>query len=268
MQILAEAYSLLKDVAGLTHDEMGDVFEEWNQGELDSFLVEITRDIVRFKDDDGTPLVEKIRDTAGQKGTGKWTAISALDLGTPVTLIGEAVFARCLSAIKEERVAASKILQGPTPVYISDKKAFLEDLRCAVYAAKIISYAQGFMELREAAKEHGWNLNYGGIALMWRGGCIIRSVFLGDITRAFENNPALSNLLLDPFFTKAIHRTMPHFRRVVSQAVLLGVPAPCFSSALCFYDGYRSAKVPANLIQAQVSFINFRETILVLIHTS
>ncbi|KAH6590286.1 hypothetical protein BASA50_009546 [Batrachochytrium salamandrivorans] len=252
MQILAEAYSLLKDVLGLSHDEMGDIFDEWNSGELDSFLVEITRDIVRFKDTDGLPLVDKIRDTAGQKGTGKWTAISALDLGTPVTLIGEAVFARCLSSIKDERIAASKILQGPVGVHFpGDKKAFIEDIRQAVYAAKIISYAQGFMELREAAKEQGWNLNYGGIALMWRGGCIIRSVFLGDITKAFVNTPELPNLLLDPFFTRAIHRCMPHFRRVVSQAVLLGVPVPCFSSALSFFDGYRSAKVPASLIQAQ-----------------
>ncbi|KAI8904348.1 6-phosphogluconate dehydrogenase [Gorgonomyces haynaldii] len=252
MQILCEAYALMKDVLGLTHDEMGDVFEEWNKGELDSFLVEITRDIVRFKDDDGKPLVEKIRDTAGQKGTGKWTAISALDLGTPVTLIGEAVFARCLSALKDERIKASTILKGPVGVsFPGDKKAFLEDIRAAVYAAKIISYAQGFMELREAAKDQGWNLNYGGIALMWRGGCIIRSVFLGDITKAFRTNPNLSNLLLDPFFTQAIHRCVPHFRRVVSQAVLLGVPVPCFSSALSFYDGYRSARVTANLLQAQ-----------------
>ncbi|KAJ3104233.1 6-phosphogluconate dehydrogenase, decarboxylating [Physocladia obscura] len=252
MQIICEAYQLLKDVVGLTHDEMGEVFEEWNKGELDSFLIEITRDILRFKDTDGSPLVEKIRDTAGQKGTGKWTAISALDLGTPVTLIGEAVFARCLSALKDERVAASKILQGPEGVkFTGDKIAFIEDVRRAVYAAKIISYAQGFMELREAAKEQGWNLNYGGIALMWRGGCIIRSRFLGDITSAFRSNPGLQNLLLDPFFTEAIHRCVPSFRRVVSQSVLLGVPVPAFSTALSFYDGYRSAKVPANLLQAQ-----------------
>ncbi|KAJ3415356.1 6-phosphogluconate dehydrogenase, decarboxylating [Chytridiales sp. JEL 0842] len=252
MQIICEAYSLLKDVLGCSYDEMGAIFEEWNKGELDSFLIEITRDILKFKDTDGSPLVEKIRDTAGQKGTGKWTAISALDLGTPVTLIGEAVFARCLSALKDERVAASKILSGPAAVKFSgDKKSFIEDIRQAVYAAKIISYAQGFMELREAAKEQGWNLNYGGIALMWRGGCIIRSVFLGDITSAFKSNPQLQNLLLDPFFTKAIHRCLPSFRRVVSQAVLLGVPVPAFASALAFFDGYRSARVPANLLQAQ-----------------
>ena len=251
MQILAESYALLKNVLGLSHDEMGDIFENWNKSELDSFLVEITRDIVRFKDDDGLPLVEKIRDTAGQKGTGKWTAISALDLGTPVTLIGEAVFARCLSALKDERVKASTVLKGPDAKFTGDKAKFTEDIRNAVYGAKIISYAQGFMELREAAKEFNWNLNYGGIALMWRGGCIIRSVFLGDITKAFKTNPLLSNLLLDPFFTDAIHRTAPHFRTVVAQAVQLGVPVPCLSSALAFYDGYRSAKLPANLLQAQ-----------------
>ncbi|KAI9342509.1 6-phosphogluconate dehydrogenase [Zopfochytrium polystomum] len=252
MQIICEAYNLLKDIVGLSHDEMADVFTKWNEGELDSFLIEITRDILRFKDTDGTPLVEKINDEAGQKGTGKWTAISALDLGIPVTLIGEAVFARCLSALKSERVGASKILSGPAGIRFSgDKAAFIEDIRQAVYAAKIISYAQGFMELREAAKAEKWNLNYGGIALMWRGGCIIRSVFLGDITNAYRSNPSLTNLLLDPFFTKAILRCMPSFRRVVSQSVLLGVPAPAFSSALAFFDGYRSARVPANLLQAQ-----------------
>ncbi|KAJ3391959.1 6-phosphogluconate dehydrogenase, decarboxylating [Entophlyctis sp. JEL0112] len=255
MQIICEAYQLLKDVVGLSHDEMGDVFEKWNEGELDSFLIEITRDILRFKDDDGQPLVPKIRDTAGQKGTGKWTAISALDLGIPVTLIGEAVFARCLSALKDERVAASKILQGPTDTkFTGDKAAMIEDIRQAMYAAKVISYAQGFMELREAAKQEGWNLNYGGIALMWRGGCIIRSRFLGDITAAFTKNPSLQNLLLDPFFTQVIHRCMPSFRRVVSTSVLVGVPVPAFSTALSFYDGYRSAKVPANLLQAQRDF--------------
>jgi 6-phosphogluconate dehydrogenase len=253
MQILCEAYSLMKDVLKMSHDEMGDVMAEWNKGELDCFLVEITRDILRFKDTDGKPLVEKIRDCAGQKGTGKWTAVSALDLGTPVTLIGEAVFARCLSALKDERVQASSILKGPEGVHFpGDKASFIEDIRCAVYASKIISYAQGFMELREAAKEYKWNLNYGGIALMWRGGCIIRSVFLGDITNAFKSNPSLANLMLDPFFTKALHRTIPHYRRVISQAVLLGIPVPCLASALCFYDGYRSAKLPANLLQAQV----------------
>ncbi|KAJ3076652.1 6-phosphogluconate dehydrogenase, decarboxylating [Podochytrium sp. JEL0797] len=252
MQIICEAYQLLKDVVGLNHDEMTEVFDNWNKGELDSYLIEITADILRFRDEDGKPMVEKIRDCAGQKGTGKWTAISALDLGIPVTLIGEAVFARCLSALKDERVAASKILVGPAnTTFTGDKAAMIEDIRQAMYAAKVISYAQGFMELREAAKAENWNLNYGGIALMWRGGCIIRSRFLGDITGAFNKNPQLQNLLLDPFFTQVIHRCMPSFRRVVSQSVLLGVPVPAFSTALSFFDGYRSARVPANLLQAQ-----------------
>jgi 6-phosphogluconate dehydrogenase len=251
MQIICEAYHLMKDL-GLSNDEMANIFQEWNTGELDSFLIEITRDILRFKDDDGSFLVEKIRDTAGQKGTGKWTAFSALDLGIPVTLIGEAVFARCLSAIKDERVKASSILFSQAEKKApGDRKQFIEDLRQAMYAAKIISYAQGFMLLREAAKEHHWKLNYGGIALMWRGGCIIRSVFLGEITKAFKKNPDLTNLLLDPFFTQAIHRCLPSFRRVVAHAVMNGIPVPALSTALSFYDGYRSAKLPANLLQAQ-----------------
>ncbi|TPX31347.1 phosphogluconate dehydrogenase (NADP+-dependent, decarboxylating) [Synchytrium microbalum] len=251
MQIIAEAYFLMKTCLHMTADEMADVLDEWNKGELDSFLIEITRDIMRFKDEDGTALVEKIRDTAGQKGTGKWTAIQALDLGTPVTLIGEAVFARCLSALKTEREAASKILDAHSVEFKGDKKAFIEDIRQAVYAAKIISYAQGFMELREAAKEQAWNLNYPSIALMWRGGCIIRSVFLGDITAAFRKNQHLTNLLLDPFFTSAIHRCMPSFRRVCAQAMLSGAPIPCLATALNFYDGYRLPRGSANLLQAQ-----------------
>ncbi|KAJ3187935.1 hypothetical protein HDU85_006328 [Gaertneriomyces sp. JEL0708] len=255
MQILAEAYALMKNVLGMTYDEMASTFDEWNKSELDSFLVEITAKVLAFKDEDGKPMVEKIRDTAGQKGTGKWTAISALDLGIPVTLVSEAVFARCLSALKDERVKASKVLKGPENVKFSgDKKAFLEDIRQACYAAKIVSYAQGFMEMRAASGESKWNLNYGGIALMWRGGCIIRSAFLGDISNAFKSNPDLTNLLLDPFFTKAIHNALPHYRRVASQALLLGVPVPAFTSALCFYDGYRSARVSANLLQAQRDF--------------
>lgn len=250
MQILAEAYDIMHRVLELSYDEMASIFAEWNKTELDSFLVEITSHVLAFKDDDGKPLVEKIRDTAGQKGTGKWTAISALDLGTPVTLVSEAVFARCLSALKDERVAASKVLSGPEDTkYTGDKKVFLEDIRQALYAAKIISYAQGFMELREAAKEFNWKLNYSGIALMWRGGCIIRSVFLGDISKAFKS-PELKNLLLDPFFANAIQKTLPHYRRVVSTSALLGVPIPALSSALCFYDGYRSPRVSANLLQA------------------
>ncbi|KAI8817146.1 6-phosphogluconate dehydrogenase [Fimicolochytrium jonesii] len=255
MQILAEAYDIMKNVLKMSYDEMANTFTEWNKSELDSFLVEITALVLAFKDEDGQPLVEKIRDAAGQKGTGKWTAISALDLGIPVTLVSEAVFARCLSALKDERVAASKVLKGPENVsFTGDKKSFLEDIRQAIYAAKIISYAQGFMELRAAGEEFKWNLNFGGIALMWRGGCIIRSAFLGDISDAFKNTPALKNLLLDPFFTKAIHKALPHYRRVASQAMLLGVPIPAMTSALAFYDGYRSARVPANLLQAQRDF--------------
>ncbi|KAJ3003992.1 6-phosphogluconate dehydrogenase, decarboxylating, partial [Thoreauomyces humboldtii] len=255
MQILAEAYDIMKNLLGMSYDEMAATFTEWNKSELDSFLVEITAQVLAFKDEDGSPLVEKIRDAAGQKGTGKWTAISALDLGIPVTLVSEAVFSRCLSALKDERVAASKILRGPENVKFSgDKKAFLEDVRQAIYAAKIVSYAQGFMELRAAGDEANWNLNFGAIALMWRGGCIIRSAFLGDISNAFKVKPDLRNLLLDPFFTKAIHRALPHYRRVASQAILLGVSIPALTSALSFYDGYRSARGPANLLQAQRDF--------------
>jgi len=219
---------------------------------LDSFLIEITRDILKFKDSDGEPLVTKIRDSAGQKGTGKWTAISALDYGVPVTLIGESVFARCLSSLKEERVSASSVLKGPaTTRFSGDETQFIDDIRKALYASKIVSYAQGFMLLREAAKQFGWDLNYGGIALMWRGGCIIRSVFLGNIKQAFIDNPKLANLLVDDFFNKEITKCQNSWRRVVSQAVLLGIPTPCFSTALAFFDGYRSATLPANLIQAQ-----------------
>jgi len=252
MQLICEAYHLMKSALGLSPDEMSHVFEEWNKGELDSFLIEITKDILKFKDTDGLPLVEKIRDSAGQKGTGKWTAISALDYGQPVTLIGESVFARCLSSLTDERSQASKVLKGPQNAqFPADKKAFLENIRQALYASKIVSYAQGFMLLREAAKVHGWNLNYGGIALMWRGGCIIRSVFLGNIKAAFEKNPNLVNLLLDPFFTAAVHKCQASWRTVVATAAQLGIPVPCFSTALAFYDGYRSERLPANLIQAQ-----------------
>lgn len=252
MQLICEAYHLMKSALGMSPDEMSKVFEEWNKGELDSFLIEITKDILAFKDSDGTPLVEKIRDSAGQKGTGKWTAISALEYGMPVTLIGESVFARCLSSLQSERVSASKELKGPSKTkYSGDKKEFIEHIRQALYASKIVSYAQGFMLMREAAKEFGWKLNFGGIALMWRGGCIIRSAFLGNIKEAFMKNPNLQNLLLDDFFKAAIHKCQDSWRTVVAAAVTLGIPTPAFSTALAFYDGYRSARLPANLIQAQ-----------------
>jgi len=252
MQLICEAYHLMKDALHMNNDEMSDIFNEWNKGELDSFLIEISTNILKYRDESGDYLLEKIRDSAGQKGTGKWTAISALEYGMPVTLIGESVFARCLSSLKGERERASKILKGPSDVEFSgDKATFVEDIRQALYASKIVSYAQGFMLLRQAAEEFGWNLNYGGIALMWRGGCIIRSRFLGNIKDAFDKNPALDNLLVDDFFRDAIHNAQAAWRRVVSQAVLLGIPTPCFSTALAFYDGYRSDMLPANLIQAQ-----------------
>jgi 6-phosphogluconate dehydrogenase len=251
MQMICESYHIMKTLLGLSNDEMHQVFKEWNEGELDSYLIEITRDIMAYKDKDGSPLVEKILDTAGQKGTGKWTGINSLDLGVPVTLIGEAVFSRCLSALKEERVAASKVLNGPEPQFSGDKKAFIEDIRKALLASKIISYAQGYMLMREAAKEYGWKLNYGGIALMWRGGCIIRSVFLGKIKDAFDKNPALHNLLLDDYFKKLIDKCMDSWRKVVSKAFLNGIPVPALSTALAFYDGYRNERLPANLLQAQ-----------------
>lgn len=250
MQLICEAYHIMRNGLKLTPDEMSKVFDEWNKSELDSFLIEITRDILKYKDGKGY-LLERIRDTAGQKGTGKWTAIAALDYGVPVTLIGESVFARCLSALQTERIEASSILKGPDTVYDGDKKQFLIHLKKALYASKIISYAQGFMLLREAAKIHNWNLNYGGIALMWRGGCIIRSVFLGNIKSAFDKNPKLTNLLLDDFFAKAMKDCQASARVVVSTAVALGIPTPALSTALAFYDGFRTARLPANLLQAQ-----------------
>ncbi len=251
MQLICEAYQLLKEGLGMSNEEMHQVFAEWNKGELDSYLIEITRDILAYKDENGDYVVDKILDTAGQKGTGKWTSVSALDLGMPVTLIGEAVFARCLSAMKEERVDASSILKGPKFHFEGDRKAFVEDIRQALLASKIVSYAQGFMLLQEAAKEYHWNLNYGGIALMWRAGCIIRSAFLGKIKAAFDHNPNLSNLLLDEYFDGVIERCQTSWRRVVAQAVVSGVPVPAFTTALAFYDGYRSERLPANLLQAQ-----------------
>lgn len=261
MQLISEAYHLMKDGLGLSCDEMASIFAEWNHGDLDSFLIEITASILAYKDPaDGQPLVEKIRDSAGQKGTGKWTAISSLDLGIPVTLIGEAVFARCLSALKDERVVASKLLHGPTHQSFStlkpatgenDVKRFVEQIRQALYASKIVSYAQGYMLLREAAKEYKWNLNNGGIALVWRGGCIIRSRFLGKIKAAFGANPTLSNLLVDPYFQQSIEQCQEAWRTTIATAVQIGIPMPAFSTALAFYDGYRCARLPANLIQAQ-----------------
>jgi 6-phosphogluconate dehydrogenase len=251
MQLITEAYQIMRDLLDLTADEMHVIFREWNEGELDSYLIEITRDILAYKDSDGKPLVDKILDTAGQKGTGKWTGIAALDLGIPLTLIGEAVFSRCLSSVKDERVRAAEILKGPVPVFGGDKKAFIDDIRDALYASKIVSYAQGYALMKAAAEEYKWELNYGGIALMWRGGCIIRSAFLGKIKEAFENNPEITNLLLDPFFRDKVGNAQNGWRRVVSAAVLNGIPVPAISSALGYFDGYRCEKLPANLLQAQ-----------------
>lgn len=241
----------MKRGLGMDYKEMSETFASWNKGVLDSFLIEITRDVLAFDDEDGKPLVEKILDSAGQKGTGKWTAINALDLGLPVTLIGEAVFSRCLSSLKAERGRAAKVLDGPKPSFSGDKKEFLKNLEQALYASKIISYAQGFMLMQNAAKEYKWNLNKPSIALMWRGGCIIRSVFLKDITNAYRENPDLENLLFNDFFNKAIHSAQPGWRDVICKGVQWGIPTPAFSTALAFYDGYRTKDLPANLLQAQ-----------------
>jgi 6-phosphogluconate dehydrogenase len=235
----------------MTNEEMFEVFDEWNRGSLESYLIEITRDILGYRDEEGNDVVDLILDTAGQKGTGKWTSVAALDEGIPLTLINEAVFARCLSAIKEERVFASSILPGPVPAFDGDRAAFDRDIRDALYASKIISYAQGYALLRAAAETYSWDLDYGGIALLWRGGCIIRSVFLGKIKEAFDRAPALANLLLDPFFKEEIDAAQAGWRRVVAACAAHGIPAPAFSSALAYYDGYRSARLPANLLQAQ-----------------
>lgn len=251
MQLICEAYHLMKDILGMTPDEMHEVFKEWNESELDSYLVEITRDILGFKDEENRPLINFILDAAGQKGTGKWTVLASLDEGVALTLIGEAVYSRCLSAIKEERVAASKVLSGPAVKFEGDRKAFIQDIKNALYASKIVSYAQGYALMRTAAKTYDWDLNYGGIALMWRGGCIIRSVFLGKIKEAFDNNPSLTNLLLDPFFKETVDKAQAGWRKVVATAVMNGIPVPAFSTALSYYDGYRSERLPANLLQAQ-----------------
>jgi len=251
MQMICETYQMMKQGLGMTNAQMHKVFADWNAAELDSYLIEITRDILAYKDADGKEVVDLILDTAGQKGTGKWTVLAALDTGQPLTLIAEAVFARCLSAMKDERVAASKVLSGPGTKFTGDKDAMVNDLRQALYASKIVSYAQGYQLMRAAAAEYKWNLNYGGIALMWRGGCIIRSVFLGKIKEAFDKNPNLSNLLLDPFFKDAVVKAQAAWRRVVTQAVILGIPMPAISAALAYFDGYRAERLPANLLQAQ-----------------
>jgi len=251
MQIICETYQIMKEGLGMTNGDMHRVFTEWNQGELDSYLIEITRDILGYKDEQGHEVIDLILDTASQKGTGKWTVIAALDNGQPLTLIGEAVFARCLSALKDERVAASKILKGPKPTFEGDKRTFVKDLQAALYASKIVSYAHGYQLMRAAATEYKWNLNYGVIALTWRGGCIIRSKFLGRIKEAFDRNPYLVNLLLDPFFMNAVDTAQESWRRVVTAAVEMGIPIPAISAALAYYDGYRHDRLPANLLQAQ-----------------
>jgi len=251
IQLICEAYALMQ-VAGLDTQEMHEIFAEWNRGDLSSYLIEITADILSKTDPQtGKPMVDVILDTAGQKGTGKWTAITALELGQPLTLIGEAVFARCLSALKEQRVAASKVLRGPKAKFTGDRDKFIADLQQALYASKIVSYAQGYQLMRAAAEEYGWDLNYGGIALMWRGGCIIRSQFLGRIKEAFDKKKDLVNLLLYPYFKTAVRKAQGPWRRTITKAVKMGVPVPAFSSALAYYDGYRSERLPANLLQAQ-----------------
>ncbi|MEE9357615.1 decarboxylating NADP(+)-dependent phosphogluconate dehydrogenase [Candidatus Vondammii sp. HM_W22] len=251
MQLICEAYQLMREGLGLPASEIQAVFTEWNQGVLDSYLIKITANILGMKDDNGAPLIDKILDTAGQKGTGKWAGISALDLGVPLTLIGEAVFARCLSSIKQERVQAETLYGRTDKLFIGNKKAAIQQIHDALYASKIISYAQGYMLMREAAEEYGWNLSYGDIALMWRGGCIIRSRFLGNIKTAFSNNPELKNLLLDDFFIQAIKAAEPGWRKATVLGIEQGIPLPAFSSALSFYDGYRNSRLPANLLQAQ-----------------
>ncbi len=257
MQLICEAYNIMKLGLGMSADEMHEVFRDWNRGELDSYLIEISRDILATKDADGAPLLDRILDTAGQKGTGKWTVINSQDLGIPITLMAEAVYSRCVSALKDERVSASRKLKGPRPALTAiaadakRKQAFIDDIKSALYASKIVSYAQGFMLMRAAAKEYGWTLNYGGVALMWRGGCIIRSRFLGKIKEAYDKHPALANLLLDDYFRGEIKKAQKGWRNVVATAARRGIPAPAFGTALAFYDQYRSAVLPANLLQAQ-----------------
>ena len=251
MQLICEAYHLMSAVLGMDENEISAVFSEWNTGILESFLIEITGEILAYQDEDGQPLLRKILDVASQKGTGKWTAITALEEGTPLTLIGEAVFARFLSAIKDQRVAAAQVLPGPQAEFTGDRAGFIRDLEQAVYAAKIISYTQGYMLMQDAARTYNWNLNYGGVALMWREGCIIRSAFLGKIQEAYAENPALANLLLNDYFSAAVIGAQSAWREVVATGVKHGIPLPIMSGALAFYDGYRSARLPANLLQAQ-----------------
>jgi len=256
MQLISEAYHLMKSVLGLTNDELHNVFDEWNRGDLDSYLIEITRDILAKKDEEQKDkyVVDSILDVAGQKGTGKWTVIAAADMGVPLTMVGEAVFARCLSSLKEERVAASKIFPGPQSEWKGDKKAFINSIRDAVFASKLVSYTQGYILMRAAAQEFKWSLNYGGIALMWRGGCIIRSTFLGKIKEAFDKNPQLQNLLFDPYFHGKIISCSRGWREVTAAAIIHGIPLPGISSALSYFDGLRTEKLPANLLQAQRDF--------------
>jgi 6-phosphogluconate dehydrogenase len=255
MQLIGEAYDLLCRVGSLGVDDLHDVFARWNKGRLDSYLIEITRDIFAFRDpESGRPLVELILDAAGQKGTGKWMVNSALDLGIPLTLITEAVFARCLSAQKDERVAAASVLKGPEPRFHGDRKQLVDDVEMALYASKVISYAQGFALMSAMARESQWTINNGAVALMWRGGCIIRSVFLGKIKEAFDRNPKLTNLLVDPFFAHEMEHAQPGWRRAVSIGVVNGIPLPAMSAALAYFDGYRCARLPANLLQAQRDF--------------
>lgn len=254
MQLICEVYDIMKNLLRMTSDEIHDVFKTWNEGELKSYLIEITRDILAVKDQDGLPLLDKILDKAAQKGTGKWTVNTSLDVATPLTLITESVFARILSSMKDERVLASKILSGPKADFSGDKKAFIDEIGHALYAAKLVSYTQGYQLMRAVAKEFGWNLNFGGIALIWRGGCIIRSAFLGKIKEAFVLNPDLVNLLLDPFFKEAISKSQQSLRNVLAEAIKNGIPTPALSSALAYYDGYRSENLPANLLQAQRDF--------------
>ncbi|MDY0372856.1 MAG: decarboxylating NADP(+)-dependent phosphogluconate dehydrogenase [Candidatus Izemoplasmatales bacterium] len=251
IQLICEAYHIMRELLGMSADEMHEVFKAWNKTELDSYLIEITAEILAFKDSDGLPLVDKIKDTAGQKGTGKWTGIASMEEGVPLTLIGEAVYARCLSAMKAERVVASQTYKMNKPVFDQNKKTFIEAIRKALYASKIISYAQGYTLMKAAASTYGWNLNYGGIALMWRGGCIIRSVFLGKIKEAFDNKPTLANLLLDPYFKKTIESLQESWREVVSTAIRQAIPVPAMAAALTYFDGYKTANLPANLLQAQ-----------------